>query len=147
VLLLGRTVMLATLLSCNGICQNVTGSAASLLPPELALRERVVQFFQFHIDGQFRQAYEYVALDSRARFYASQKPRLVSFKITHVEFSKSDPTQALIVIESRQRIFPADRPAFVADRVPITTWWSFEDGDWKWYREVGQPAQHPVLRP
>jgi hypothetical protein len=147
VLILRRTVILAALLSSYGIGQSVTDSSAGLSPSELALRERAVQFFQFHIDGKYRLAYDLVALDSRARFYSAQKPRLLSFKITRVEFSKSDPTQALVVIESQQKIVPPDGRAFVAERVPITTWWRFEDGDWKWYREVGQPAKHPVLQP
>ncbi len=145
-LVLSRTVLLAGLISCSAMGQSAADSFARMPPAEAALRARVVQFYQFHIDGKYPRAYEYVALESRARFYASQKPRLVSFKITHVEFSKNDSTQALVVIESQQRIFPPDRPAFVAERVPITTWWSFEDGEWAWYREVGQPAKHPALQ-
>jgi hypothetical protein len=142
-----RTFVLLAVLSRHSVCQNVIDSPRGLLPAELALRERVVQFYQFHIDGKYPRAYEYVALDSRARFYSAQKPRLVSFKITYIEFSKSDPAQALVVIESRQRIFSANRPWLVTEGVPITTWWKFEDGEWQWYREADPPAKQSRLAP
>ncbi len=133
-LTLSRTVAPLVLLACHGVCQNAPEPPVKPLAAESALRGRVTEFFQFYVEGRFRQAYELVALDRRDSWYGSVKPRLESFEITHVEFSKIDAAQALVLIESKQEI---QLPSAVETRlVPITTWWKLENGKWVWYREI-----------
>ncbi|MBM3748697.1 MAG: hypothetical protein FJW34_23225, partial [Acidobacteria bacterium] len=57
-------------------------------PPAVdeAVRARVKQFFQAHVDGKFRAAAEVVAEDSQDAFFAANKPRCYSFEITKIEY-------------------------------------------------------------
>ena len=48
---------------------------------ESALRARVTEFLQYHVDGNFRKAYDMVAEDTKDEYFNSGKAQLESFKI------------------------------------------------------------------
>src|SRR5438067_1630231 len=69
---------------------------AQTAPPEVeeALRARVTQFFQYHVDGDFRKAFELVAEDTKDQYFGEQKIQLKTFKIQYIiysdEFTKAE---------------------------------------------------------
>ena len=58
-------------------------------PPDVdqALRARVTEFFQAHVDGAFRKAFEIVAEDTKDYYFATEKVRFKSFKIVDIKYS------------------------------------------------------------
>src|SRR4051794_2499147 len=52
-----------------------------------ALRERVQQFFDLHVKGQFRQAEALVAEDTKDFFYKGNKPRYLSCELSKIDYS------------------------------------------------------------
>src|ERR1700733_15530283 len=54
-----------------------------------ALRERVSEFFQDHVDGKFIKAFDLVAEDTKEYFFSAQKSKLLSFKIDTIEYSEN----------------------------------------------------------
>ncbi len=58
-------------------------------PPEVdeALRARVTEFFQYHVDANFRKAYELVAEDTKEQYFGAQKWQFKSFKIDSIKYS------------------------------------------------------------
>jgi hypothetical protein len=66
-------------------------SVLAQAPPEVdqALRARVTEFMQLHVDGNFRKAYDMVAEDTKESYFNSGKARLRAFKINDVQFNDS----------------------------------------------------------
>src|SRR5579872_6889230 len=58
-------------------------------PPEVdqALRARVTEFLQYHVDGKFTKAFEYVADDTKEYYFNSQKVQFISFHLDDVKYS------------------------------------------------------------
>ena len=52
-----------------------------------ALRQRVTQFLQYQVDGNFRKALDLVAEDTQDYYLAANKTKLFSFKIDNIEYS------------------------------------------------------------
>ncbi len=99
-----------------------------------ALRARVSEFFQSHVDGTFRKAYELVAEDTKEYYFGSQKNKLQSFKIDTITYSDSfaDATVQLTC----QRIWrPSAQFPEVSVTVPMITNWKIEDGKWVYYHD------------
>lgn len=116
-------------------------------PPEVdqALRARVNEFFQYHVEGKFSKAYEMVAEDTKEYYFATQKVQFKSFKITDIKYS-DDFTKA-VVDGSGTRIW---RPRYdfpeVVVPVPIHTTWKIENGKWMWY-DNSRPNQFMPFGP
>ena len=57
-------------------------------PPvvDQALRARVTEFFQDHVDGNFRKAYDLVAEDTKDYYFGAQKFQFKSFHIDGIKF-------------------------------------------------------------
>src|SRR5262252_4422911 len=52
-----------------------------------ALRVRITEFYQDHVDGKFRQAEALVAEDTKDFFYSANKPKYLSFEIQRIDYS------------------------------------------------------------
>lgn len=113
-------------------------------PPEVdqALRARVSEFFQDHVDGNFRKAYALVAEDTKDYYFGAQKFQFKSFHIDNIAFS-DDFTRAEVTVTG-ERIWQP-RPDFPPTSVttPMVTRWKIEDGKWVWYYN----AEHDWLTP
>src|SRR5580692_4431046 len=90
-------------------------------PPEVdkALRTRVNDFFQCHVDGNFRKAYEMVAEDTKDYYFAVMKIRLKSFQLTSVKYS-DDFKKATVDLNTDQEIRRPEFPGTIVP-VPMTT--------------------------
>ena len=102
-------------------------------PPAIddALRARIKQFYQFHVDGKFRQAEQLVAEESKDFFYAANKPKYVGFEITRIEYSDNFTKAKATMVCLMYVMMPgfADKPL----PVPAPSYWKLVDGQWYWY--------------
>ncbi len=105
-------------------------------PPEVdqALRSRVTEFFQYHVEGgpAFRKAMDLVADDTKDYYFGAMKYQFKSFHIDTVKYN-DDFTKADVTVTG-QRIWqprPDFPPTILA--TPMLTRWKIEKGLWVWY--------------
>jgi hypothetical protein len=114
-------------------------------PPEVeqALRARVTEFFQLHVESNFQKAYGMVAEDTKVYYFNNKKNTYKSFRIAAVKFLNSDFTKASVDLECQQVM---ERVQFngVVIPVPMTTLWKIEDGKWMWYRDPNYANLTPM---
>ena len=112
-------------------------------PPEVdqALRARVTEFLQYHVDGNFRKAYDMVAEDTKDQYFASGKVQIKGFKINDVKFDDTF-TKATVTgtISKTFSVAGNDLPV----TVPSTTTWKIENNKWVWYSEVKAAPATPM---
>jgi len=95
-----------------------------------ALRERVNQFFQYHIGSINRKAFDLVAEDTKDYYFSSGKVLFLGANITGVDFSQ-DMQKALVHLDTTQNM-QVQQYSTVAT-TPIVTNWKIEDGKWFWF--------------
>lgn len=102
-------------------------------PPEVdkALRERIAQFYQYHVEGKFRQAEQLVAEDTKDYFYTANKPKYLSFEIVRIEYSEEFTKAKATILCETIILAPGftDKPV----KVPVPSRWKLVDGQWFWY--------------
>ena len=119
-------------------------------PPEIdqALRARVTEFFNYHVEGAtgFRKAMDLVAEDTKDYYFSAQKIQFKSFKIDNITYS--DHFAKAVVTLSGQRMWQLS-PQFPAVEVtqPMSTSWKIENGKWVWYREAGTDTNLTPMGP
>jgi hypothetical protein len=115
-------------------------------PPDVdkALRERVSQFFSYHVAGDFRKAYDLVADDTRDEYFASKKIKLERFAITGITYN-ADFTDAEVETDVDQ--FWNIRGQSNLTTVPMRTTWKIEDGKWMWYHHIKTGAALTPMGP
>lgn len=103
-------------------------------PPQLdqALRARVAKFYQAHVDGKFRVADQVVAEDSKDAFFEADKTRYRGFEIAKITYTDQF-TKALVLTTCDSEIITI--VARFPVKMPITTFWKLENGEWFWYLE------------
>ena len=106
-----------------------------------ALRARITEFYQDHVDGKFRQAEALVAEDTKDYYYSSNKPKFLSFEILKVEYS-DNYTRAKVATNCEQYI---PLPEFVGKtfKLPMISYWKVIDGQWYWYVDPDVLNQSP----
>jgi hypothetical protein len=105
-------------------------------PPKVehALRERVNEFFQYHVEGgaSFRKAMDLVADDTKDYYFGAQKFQFKSFHIDNIKFSDNFTKAEVTVTGERMwQPRPDFPPALVSN--PMVTRWKLEHGKWVWY--------------
>jgi hypothetical protein len=105
-------------------------------PPEVeqALRARVTEFYQLHVESNFQKAWSLVAEDTKAYYFGAQKNTFESFRITGVRFTNKECTKAMVDLETRQKMLRREFQGVIVP-TPATTLWKIEDGKWVWYRD------------
>ena len=120
---------------------------AGKAPPEVeaALRARVNQFFQYEVEGKFRQAESLVAENDKDFFVAANKPRYKGFHIKEITFSEHF-TKATVIVNV-DRLVPV--PGFEGHPVPgaIPSRWKLENGEWCWYVDPADLRVSPMGMP
>ena len=114
--------------------------AASVLAqtPEDSLRVRVSKFYQAYVNGKARTVEPMVAEDTKEKWFATEKARYASFEIGKIEFNE-DHTRAKVVViaDSTMRI----RGTSVSGKVPATSNWKIEDGEWRYFIDPAEQAR------
>jgi hypothetical protein len=112
-------------------------------PPEVdqALRARVTEFLQYHVDGNFRKAYDMVAEDTKDEYFNSGKVQLKGFQINDVKFTDNFTKATVTAMLSKtMSVVGQDIPMMV----PSTTTWKIENGKWVWYNLAKRTRTTPV---
>ncbi|HKE21308.1 MAG TPA: hypothetical protein VKB88_02900 [Bryobacteraceae bacterium] len=107
-----------------------------------ALRARISEFFELHVKGDFRRAEALVAEDTKDYFYDNNKPRYLSFEISHIKYN-DDFTRAQVTVMCEQYVrFPGfpNTPM----KVPTPSTWKIENGQWVWYVDQSQLGMSPM---
>jgi len=112
-------------------------------PPEVeqALRARVTEFLQYHVDGNFRKAYDMVAEDTKNSYFNNGKAQLTGFKIDDVKFT--DNFTKAVVVATMSKILSFQGQDFPIS-MPSTITWKIEDGKWVWYNDVKNTWTTPM---
>jgi hypothetical protein len=110
----------------------LTESAA---PAEVVqeLRDRVNQFFQFHVGTINRKAIDLVAEDTKDYYFSSGKVQFLGFKLSGMDFSK-DLQKASVRLETTQNWQVQELSTVVT--TPVLTTWKVEEGKWVFYIDV-----------
>jgi hypothetical protein len=112
-------------------------------PPavEAALRARVNEFYQDHVQGKFRAADALVAEDSKDAFFAMEKTKYKKCEVGKLTFS--DNFTKAIAVTSCQSSW-----SFNGVRIPamlaLSSYWKFENANWYWY---APPPETDVMTP
>lgn len=118
-------------------------------PPAVdeALRARVSEFYQAHVEGKFRAAMEVVAEDSKDAFFSASKPRCYSFEIVSITYSENF-TRATATITCEMD-HPSPGLGGVRVKAPRASLWKLADGQWWYYIDPSQGQRTPfgIMRP
>jgi hypothetical protein len=94
--------------------------AAGQQEAEKALRARVTEFLQYHVDGNFRKAYDMVATDTQEDYFNTGKVQIKGFTIDDVQFSDNFTKASIRTTISRtMNVAGQDFPVLMPS---ITTW-------------------------
>jgi hypothetical protein len=104
---------------------------------EEALRARVTEFFNYHVDGNFRKAYDLVAEDTKDQYFGAQKIQYKSFKIDSVKFSDNF-TKADVALTGERSWRMSSQLPETKVTVPMNTSWKLEGGKWMYHEEPRQ---------
>jgi hypothetical protein len=97
-----------------------------------ALRDRVNEFFQYHVDGSFRKAMDMVADETKDEYFASGKMVLKSFTLDNIKYSdKFDKATVTCTVVRDWEI----RMQHNQVTIPMVTTWKIEHGKWVWYHD------------
>jgi hypothetical protein len=107
---------------------------------ERALRARVTEFLQYHVDGNFRKAYDMVAADTQDDYFNTGKVQIKGFTIDDVQFSENFTKAAVRTTISRtMNVAGTDFPVMM----PATTTWKLENNKWVWYKVATHTPDTP----
>ena len=114
-------------------------------PPEVdrALRARVTEFFNDHVEGNFMKAFSLVAEDTKEYYFSVQKNKFVSYKLGDIDYSDNF-TKATVHATAEQVMRP--RPEFPELRITqqMDTLWKIENGQWVWYIDPKAVSRTPM---
>jgi hypothetical protein len=96
-----------------------------------ALRERINQFYQYHVKQEFHKAEALVAADTKKYFYSHNKPGYLSCETRKIVYSDNFKRAKATVLCEQYVMAPgfADKPI----KVPFGSTWKVEKGKWYWY--------------
>ena len=131
--MLKRAILFAPALAA-GLLISTVSAAVPKVPEKVdkALRARVNDFFQDHVDGSFRKAMEMVADETKDEYFASAKMVLKSYTVDDVKYSdKFDKATVTCTVVRDWEI----RMQHNQVTIPMVTTWKIEHGKWVWYHE------------
>ena len=122
-----------------------TAPATTHLPPsavDKALRARVNEFFQYHVDGTFMKALDLVAEDTKEFYFNQAKVKLTAFKIDDIKYTDDNFNKAIVTttIKRMWKLQGTENEV----QVPMTTGWKVENDKWVWYHDE---AVNPWITP
>jgi len=112
-------------------------AALAQTPPaevDAALRQRVNEFYGYHVTGDFEKAWSMVADDTKKEYFSAQKTKYEKFSIDSIKYN-DDFTKAVVTltVSEKKRVnvqFPE-----VEMTHPSTVTWKIENGKWCWYND------------
>jgi hypothetical protein len=127
-----RVFMFAPFLLTGLLVSTLPAAQVPKVPEKVdkALRARVNEFFQYHVDGTFKNALPLVADETQDEYFNSGKTKLRSFKIDDIKYSdKFDKATVSMTISRDWEIRLQNNIV----TLPMVTTWKIEHGKWVWY--------------
>ena len=120
-------------------------AAEAPAPVTEALRARVDQFFQYHVEGgaALRRAMDLVAEDTKDEYFATGKMKVDKFVITDIKFAPGFEKAMVVLDVTREWNFYAQTKGDIVT-LPMITYWRIESGQWLWYKEKGMESITPM---
>ena len=118
--------------------------AAAQTPPKAvddALRTRVSEFLQYHVEGKFTKAFDYVAEDTREYYFNTQKVQFLSFHIDDIKYSDRFTKATVTATVEHVWAFQGQR---IQVKTPQVTTWVLEKGKWAWHYDPETMAETPM---
>lgn len=110
-------------------------------PVDDALRARINEFYQYHKSREFRKAEALVAEDTKDFFYNHDKPEVLGFEITRIDYTDGyTKAKATLLVEQRV-MFPGFAGKIM--KIPTPSYWKIEDGKWVWYVDQAKLNETP----
>jgi hypothetical protein len=112
-------------------------------PPEVdqTLRARVTEFYQDHVDGSFRKAFDLVADDSKDFYFGANKTQFKSFHIDNIDY-KDTFTKAIVTLTVQRTMNIQNQQISIPSTGPTS--WKIENGKWVWYNDPGESQTTPM---
>jgi hypothetical protein len=109
-------------------------------PPgvEEALRERLALFYQCQVDGTFRKGEQYVAEESKDRYYNGRHQKYFGYEVIKIKFSDDFSSAQVTVLANVDLHFQG---VVVRAPMPFTANWKLENGVWCWYVPIPKPGE------
>jgi hypothetical protein len=122
------------IMACAVFGQN-PGELFSKAPPDIdeALRSRITNFYQAHVEGKYRAADQMVAEDSKDIFFAAEKQHCRAFQIMKITYAENF-TRAVVLTtcDTEVVVVMAGR---IPVKMPLRSLWKTIDGQWFWYAD------------
>ncbi|MCX6621985.1 MAG: hypothetical protein NTY38_13120 [Acidobacteria bacterium] len=108
--------------------------ALAKAPPDIeaALEARVQQFYGFLAEGKFREAEALVAVDTKDRYYSSDKDQIEDFKIVKIVYHENFTKANIVAVRSVNWAVPLAGQT-VKLKATFTSYWKIENGLWCWF--------------
>lgn len=102
-------------------------------PPitDAALRERVAKFYQSYVDKKWRLSDEFVAEESKDRYYAAPKPPYLSYQINEIKFEENFTKAIVLTLTEQDRMVAMG--GVLRMKLPMQSYWKLVDSKWMWY--------------
>lgn len=117
------------------------GQQPTAAEADKALRARVTEFLQYHVEGNFRKAYDLVADDTKDDYFNSGKVQLKGFTIDKLAFN-DDFTRATVTARLSRTMNVIGQE--FEGMVPSVTTWKIENGKWVWSNDVKVVGNTPM---
>ncbi len=133
-----KRAMLFTPALAAGLLVSSLSAAVPKVPEKVdkALRGRVNEFFQDHVDGTFRKAMDLVADETKDEYFASGKMVLKSFNLDSIQYSDKFDTATVTCTVVRDWEIRMQHNTVT---IPMVTTWKMEHGKWVWYHDKKAP--------
>jgi hypothetical protein len=106
-----------------------------------ALRSRVTEFYQDHVDGNFRKAFDLVAEDTKDSYFGANKTQFKSFHIDKIDYLDNF-TKAIVTLTVQRTMTMQGQQVSIPSTGPTN--WKIENGKWVWYVDSGKDQATPM---
>jgi hypothetical protein len=107
-----------------------------------ALRARVTQFYQHHVNGKLRLAEAFVAEEAKDDFYAAAKPNIKGFRIDQIAYSEKYTKAKVTMVGQAMVAFMGMSAPQLMD-MPFPSYWKVQNGKWCFYYYVDPERMTP----
>ncbi|MGA7409523.1 MAG: hypothetical protein WBW33_03500, partial [Bryobacteraceae bacterium] len=124
----------------GGLSEQGNAEIFEQAPPgvEEALRERLNLFYQCQVDSTFRKAEQYVAEESKDRYYNGRHQKYFGYQIVKIKFSDDFSTAVVTVLANVDLHFQGK---VIRAPMPFNANWMLENGVWCWYVPIPKPGE------
>jgi hypothetical protein len=138
-----RRLAILALIASAALAQQDTSELFNRAPKDIddALRARIAEFYTLHKTREFRKAEALVAEDTKDFFYNHDKPEVLDFEISRIDYSDGYTRAKATLLVSQRVMFPGFAGKVM--KIPTPSYWKLEDGKWCWYVDQAKLNETP----